>query len=291
MASTLNKTLPGFGPIEKTRFTFTDTLLADVADTLTVAEMLHGLLSMTPTATRILTLPAAAVLEASSITLAGLQVADAIPFILRNQAAPGSGFNVVLAAGAGGAVDSEANLTVPPNTHSEYMLRIDDANPTSPNYTVFQIDSGSADPGAAYLTAESPGGAAATGAITPGTPLIIPTTVFGVDANAVNITNNATTFTVTNAGVYKVDVSWTTASNVVDSTALMHIAVGGVINLQALGGAFIGLAAGGVTASGAGSLILSLAAGAVLTLFFDAVSAGTPIFTASNLTVNIVRLA
>ena len=47
MASTLNKTVPGFGPIEKVRFTFTDTVLADANDTLTVAEPFMRSLSFT----------------------------------------------------------------------------------------------------------------------------------------------------------------------------------------------------------------------------------------------------
>ena len=303
MSVSHQRTLPGIHPPSKGYLTFTDSLVSGIvavtfggalATDPAITALQHGMLTSTPTADRIWTLPTAVVLLSNLTQYTNIDVGDGFEFIVRNLAAAGSGFDITLAVAAGITSDSEANLIITPGQFSKYILRCDDPNPLagSADFEIFQVDSGaSSTPGPAYLTAESPTGAAATAAITPGTPLIIPTTVFGVDANAVGIVNTATNFTVTNAGVYKVDVSWTTASNVVDSTALMHVAVDAVVNTQALGGAFIGLAAGGVTASGAGSLILSLVAGAVLTLFFDATSAGTPIYTASNLTVNIVRIA
>lgn len=164
----LNKTVPSIHHgAEKVRFTFSETILAGTGDvTVTPSQLLHGLLSMTPTATRTVTLPTANTLGTSITELTHLDVADAIPFIVRNQAAFGSGFNVVLAMGAGGTADSEANLITTPQTSHKYILRIDDANPASRAYTVFQVNSEEAGEGAAQVASVVADAAAATAGAT-----------------------------------------------------------------------------------------------------------------------------
>lgn len=79
------------------------TALADAAATLTVAQLKTGLFSITPTATRILTLPTAALMVDFLST-----VGDSIEFTVINLGA--DTFHATIAAGTGGSVVGFADV-------------------------------------------------------------------------------------------------------------------------------------------------------------------------------------
>lgn len=72
-------TLSGINPPETSRFTSTNTVLPDAAVTVTPYQLAGGLLSQTPTAARIITLPTAAEILG---VFPGLDVAHGV-FVLR----------------------------------------------------------------------------------------------------------------------------------------------------------------------------------------------------------------
>lgn len=90
-------------------FLATPTALADANASLTAAQILSGLLTITPTADRTLTLPTAVLLAAA--VKSPLVIGSTIEFTVVNNAAAGA-TNAILALGAGIVVPSVAQRTV-----------------------------------------------------------------------------------------------------------------------------------------------------------------------------------
>lgn len=313
MAQLLTQTLPGINPTTKSRLQFTNhTLVGTGNATVTTSQLRHGLLSMTPTADRNVTLPDAVDIINDTFQFTGAAVSDAIPFIIRNQAALGSTFQITVVMGTGGTNDAGSNLTIEPGTYHEYVLRIDDATPSAAAgppgpaaYTVFQVNSGAADGGpaaAAYLSA----------AVTPAMPVdtdeidnvaaipldgLVFVTAAGV-APAVGITaatdgvTGSTNWTVANAGIYKIGVSLS-ANIAGDDSALVfvRVAVGGVANAQNLFAVGNDAAMTDPHGDGSGEIILPLAAGAVVALFVIGSSAMDLTASVEHASISIVRIA
>lgn len=308
MAQPLSSTLPGIHPLEKERYTFSNLALDDGNVTLTPSNLPHGLISMTPTASRTLTLPSANTIVATRFLFTGHQVSEAVPFIVRNQAAAGAGFNLTIAMPGDASIvaDAGANLIVPPGTFTEYVLRMDDVNPESANGTLFQVNSGASDggaSGAAYLSAEAAFAMMnpETTVMTAGTAVEFANLTFTVGAGvapAVGITLVApvmpitsTSFEIANSGIYKVDASVSGAVTGGNSRLIfVVVAIDGVPieqNLCALGNDTAGT---DPHADNKGSIILPVAAGERLRLFLDASDDGT-VLTPEQVSIAIQRLA
>lgn len=306
MAQTLNKNLPG-NPSAKARMTFSDTALTDAAQVLVASHLLHGLLSMTPTANRAVTFPSAVDLVNSRTQFTDADIGDAIPFVVRNQAAIGSGFDIILTPSVGITGDSEANLTIVPGTSNKYILRIDDAAPgivvgppaAAPACTVFQVNSSVANAGPAFLNAEATTIGAATTIAAAGTAQAFENLVFTVGAGVApaqgitltGLVSGSTTFTVANAGIYRIHAS-VSGNITVTANALVFInaAIGGVANAQNLCALGNDTAATDPHGDCAGEIILAVPAAGVLSLFVDTDQNGT-IITADQVTISIVRVA
>jgi len=150
----LNKsTLPGLFPSSKTRLQLTDVALDDDDLTITISQLSSCLISQTPTQERTLTLPSAAVLLDSTALFPWLDVADGIPFTLRNLADAGSGFDITVTVGTGGTADTNATLIALAGTQIAYLIRMDDVAAGSESYTLFTMAQSSSGPltgGSAY---------------------------------------------------------------------------------------------------------------------------------------------
>jgi len=220
----LNKSsLVGLTSQDKTRLQLTSSTITDAAtQTVTISQLSSYLMSQTPTADRTITLPSAAVLVESTALYNDLNVADGIPFLLRNLAAPGSGFDITLAPGAGGTADTSAITVVAAGAQVEYLIRIDDVALGSEAYTLFSLSVGSSTGGGGGSGYVSAGlaGITQTTAInhTTYTALQVGTSVLNGPQLGIGLTNstNVPTFTVAAAGVYEMRFTATVAYHTVE---------------------------------------------------------------------------
>lgn len=104
-----------------------NTILSDTNQTVTPGQLIGFLITMTPTASRTVTLPSATeMIETLPKTIAS----DAIEFVVRNLGATENAINVV----SGSA--SVGNTTVTGNATKRFIVRITSANSTAPAYTL-----------------------------------------------------------------------------------------------------------------------------------------------------------
>ena len=304
MSVSHQRTLPGINAPTKGYLTFTDSLISGIvavafggalATDPAITALQHGMLTSTPTAARIWTLPTAVVLLANLTQYTNIDVGDGFEFIIRNLATI-AGRTITLTVAAGITADSEANLIIQPGQFSKFILRCDDPNPLAgqADFEIYQVDSGASSiPGPAYLSASATTIGAASALTT--TPAAFANLTFTVGAGVAppvgaavaGLVATSSTFTVTNAGVYKIDASVSGNSSAAQNV-ILQVAVGAVVNVQVLGADDAAAAADGVNPTG--SIILPLAAGAVLSLFgsLDAATSNLTVIAAS---INIVRLA
>ena len=315
MSISHQRSLAGINPPSKSYLSFTDTattvaqnddpaitigptVAGFVANDFPLSVLQHGMISGTPTIDSIWTLPLGTTLLSNLTQFNNVDVGDGFEFIIRNQALPGSGFQITLAVDVGVTADSDANLVIQPGTWSKYILRCDDpANTVAlADFEIFQVGSGAADGGAAttgYLSASATTiGAASALTVTPAALANLTFTVGvgvaeAVGAAVAGLVATSSTFTVANAGVYKIDLGVSGNSSAAQNV-ILQVAVGAVVNVQEVGRDDAAAAADGISISG--SIILPLAANAVLSLF-GSVDAATSNFTVIAASINIVRLA
>lgn len=117
--------------------------LADSDVTLTIAELLTGLLTITPTVTRTLTLPTAANAVAG---ISGVQVDDAIEFTVIHLTTP-TNVRVVVAPGTNGTLVGNSDIlgqsnpggTILASGSGTYRLRFTNVSGGTEAYTVYRI--------------------------------------------------------------------------------------------------------------------------------------------------------
>jgi len=265
----LNKSsLVGLSSQGKTRLQVTAATITDAAaQTVTISQLSSFLMSQTPTADRTVTLPSAAVLMEATALYNNLNVADGIPFLLRNLAAPGSGFDITLAVGAGGTADTSATLTIAAGTQVEYLIRMDDAALGSEAYTLYTTSSSgssSGGPGAAYISGSVQDGIGLTTAINHSGYAKLVTGTPASNGPALGITQTApsshATYTVTHKGVYYVSFGVTASYG-----AAEQILFGILLNAQStiVGDPICSLQSntGGDIQATAGSQVMQLSSG------------------------------
>lgn len=106
--------------------------LADADAVLLISQILAALFTITPTATRTLTLPTAVDAVAGMVAA---QIGDAVDFNIINLAA---GIDVVLAAGTGGSI--VGNTTITGNTTGIFRLRLNNVTSGTESYTVYRLN-------------------------------------------------------------------------------------------------------------------------------------------------------
>ena len=126
-------TLPGINPGAQQFLSLTPVVLPDQDNVLTVDQLLHGLLSSTPTADRDITFPTSAALVRS---LPGVQVGNVLMIYLRNLSGMGDILTIVVPPGSG-TVDGDAGVLA--SARAIFALRLDSVTPGSELYTVFEL--------------------------------------------------------------------------------------------------------------------------------------------------------
>ncbi len=118
--------------------------LPDADPTLTLANLLVGILSGTPTADRTLTLPTAAQVV-SGIT--GAQIGDSIDFLIINNSLPADEATFTIAPGVGGSIEGKAVVNAIQNTVADYYtsgsgvfrLTLSDVSAGTEAYFVYRV--------------------------------------------------------------------------------------------------------------------------------------------------------
>ena len=121
-----------------------ETAQSDANATLTMAQLLSEILTMTPTATRTLTLPTAA---AAVSGISGVQINDAIDFRVINLATGATDPDIVVAMGTGGTAIGYMNIDPHVNNAATYLysgtgifrLRFTNITASSEAYTIYRI--------------------------------------------------------------------------------------------------------------------------------------------------------
>lgn len=126
MASVVT-TLPGLRVPLRARPQSGNTALSDTNQILTPEQIVGFLFSMTPTASRTVTLPSATTMVNY---LTKSMVSDAIEFVVRNFGTTGNVITVVSGSASSG------NLTVPGGSAKRFIVRITNANPSAATYTL-----------------------------------------------------------------------------------------------------------------------------------------------------------
>lgn len=121
-----------------------DVSLSDTDATLTIADILKSIFTITPTVDRTLTLPTAANAVAG---ISDVEVGDAIDFTIINNSTPTNEADVVIAMGTGGTLIGNNN--VPPKQNnagtfltsgsSIFRIRFTNINSGTETYTVYRI--------------------------------------------------------------------------------------------------------------------------------------------------------
>ncbi len=105
----------------------------DAATTLTAAQAIGGIVTMTPTAARTITLPTAAAILA--LLQPGVQIGTSFEIHIRNGAA--SSHAITLAGPSGGGITIDGVATVAHNTSATFLARV--TGETTPAITFHRV--------------------------------------------------------------------------------------------------------------------------------------------------------
>ena len=105
----------------------------DAATTLTAAQTIGGIVTMTPTAARTITLPTAAAILA--LLQPGVQIGTSFEIHIRNGAA--SSHAITLAGPSGGGITIDGVATVAHNTSATFLARV--TGETTPAITFHRV--------------------------------------------------------------------------------------------------------------------------------------------------------
>ena len=93
---------------------------ADAATTLTAAQAIGGMITMTPTAARTITLPTAAAIL--TLLQPGVQIGTSFLISIRNGAA--TSHSITVAGPSGGGITVDGLATIGPNTSGTFLARV-----------------------------------------------------------------------------------------------------------------------------------------------------------------------
>lgn len=121
-----------------------EVILTDTDSTLTVAQLLTGIITITPTTNRTLTLPTAANVVGG---IPGLQINDSMDFCLINKSSSSNQASLIISPGIGGSING--NNSVPPYQNltgsfftsgsSLFRLKITNLSSGTESYIVYRI--------------------------------------------------------------------------------------------------------------------------------------------------------
>lgn len=119
-----------------------ETALSDADATLTIAQLLLTLFTITPTVDRTLTLPTAALVVAG---ISGVSVNDSIDFVIINNSTSANNATSIISAGSGGSIQGNANVNAKSDNtfytsgSGTFRLRLTNVTASTEAYVAYRI--------------------------------------------------------------------------------------------------------------------------------------------------------